>query len=460
MYNTNDTIIALASGMGKGSIAIIRLSGSKSIPIVNLNFKGKDLISAAGNTTHFGLIQSNGNEIDQVIVSVFRSPHSYTGEDCVEISCHANALIIDEIMVTMINHGVRLAKPGEFTFRAFMNGKMNLSQAEAVADIIGTKSKYGIRNSLRQLNGDLNFKIEELKNEIVEIRSLLETMLDFSAEEEIKDIKNDDILNRINRVELEINHLAESYNHAKILGGSITIAIIGKTNVGKSTLMNVLLGEERVITSHTPGTTRDIIHEDLMIDGFHFKLIDTAGLRDTLDHVEIKGMEKTRTQISISDIILWVIDGSEPWQTSIFEQIMKILGKKTERLLLVINKNDLQHDQSVQKATRLCGLKSVKVSSLNKTGIKKLKQVIIKMVSEETRKFSDDLIITNLRQKRVLDGVLKHLRKAHYIVQTSQGYEYASVDFQGALNMLGEITGETTTDEILNRIFSSFCIGK
>ena len=460
MYDMNDTIIALASGLGRGSIAIIRLSGSNSVSIVNQNFKGKDLRSVEGNTIHFGWIWNKVNEIDQVLVFVFKSPFSYTGEDSVEISCHSNALIIDEIISVLIKQGARLAKPGEFTFRAFMNGKMNLSQAEAVADIINTKSRHGIRNSLRQLNGELNSKIIKFRNQIIDIRTLLETVLDFSVDEEIIDLPKEKILENIKSVETEVKRLSNSYNHAKILSGSITITIIGKTNVGKSTLMNVLLGEERAITSHTPGTTRDIIHEDFIIDDIHFKLIDTAGFRDTPDHIERKGIAKTKAQIAVSDIVLWVIDISEPWQPNLFDQIKMALEEKTDKLILVANKTDLQYDESTLNILRNIGLIYVKTSASNKSGIQNLKRSIITKISKESQKFSDDLIVTNIRQKKVLEGVSKYLQNARKTIKENQGYEFASVDLQEALNLIGEISGETATDDILNKIFSNYCIGK
>jgi tRNA modification GTPase len=460
MQNTHDTIIALATGIDRGSIAIIRLSGSDSIDMVNRCFSGKNLTSADGNTIHLGNIHSEGQILDQVLVSVFRSPHSYTGENSIEISCHANPLIIDSIITTLAEQGARLARPGEFTFRSFMNGKMSLSQAEAVADLISTKSNQGLRNSLRQLNGELNIKLDQLKEEITEIRSVLEALLDFPEEEDITGISEDKISERLAALSLNIKHLSDSYNQAKILGGSITVTIIGKTNVGKSTLMNALLGEDRVITSHIPGTTRDIVHEEIIIDDIHFKLIDTAGLRDTIDDIERKGIEKTRAKIAISDILLWVIDNREPWSPRLFEYIKSIIVNSTRKIIIVINKCDLKTNPQIMKMINRTGLSSVKTSALYSTGIKKLKKTIIEKIITESNLISTDLIITNLRQKKVLDDLLVHVDNAKKIIRNQRGYEFACVDLRQASETIGEITGETATEDILERIFSTFCIGK
>ncbi len=460
MQNTHDTIIALATGIGRSSIAIIRLSGSDSITMVNKRFNGKDLTSVDGSTIHLGNIYNKEQILDQVLVSVYRAPHSYTGENSIEISCHANPLIIDNIITTLIKQGARLAKPGEFTFRSFMNGKMSLAQAESVAELISTKSSQGLKNSLRQLNGELNIKLDQLKEEIIEIRSLLEALLDFPEEEDIANIAEDRIIARLKTLESDIKRLTDSYNQAKILSGSITVTIIGRTNVGKSTLMNAILGEDRVITSHIPGTTRDIVHEDIIIDDMHFKLIDTAGLRDTVDDVERKGIEKTKAKIAISDILLWVIDHREPWSPKLFNHIKSIVADNTGKIIIVINKCDLKTYPQIIKMINKTGLSSVKTSALNGTGIKKLKKTIIEKIITESHRLSDDLIITNLRQKKVLDDLLIHVGNARKVIKKQRGYEFACVDLRQASETIGEITGETVTENILDRIFSTFCIGK
>jgi len=461
MRHIHDTIIALASGVSRGSsIAIIRLSGDDSINLVKNCFKGKDLKAVEGNTIHLGNIQDKEQVLDQVLVSIYREPHSYTGENSVEISCHANPFIVDSIITTFIKQGARLAKPGEFTFRSFMNGKMSLSQAESVAELINARSSQGLRNSLRQLNGELNFKLDRLKDEIIDIRSLLEAVLDFPEEEDVANIAEDKVLERLKILESEIKRLSDSYNQAKILSGSITVTIIGRTNVGKSTLMNSLLGEERVITSHIPGTTRDIVHEDIIIDDIHFKLIDTAGLRDTLDDIEQKGMEKTRAKIAVSDILLWVIDHNEPWPQKLFNHIKSIVGRNTAKIIIVLNKCDLKTNPQILNNIKKTGLSSVKTSALHGTGIGKLKKTIIEKIIAESHRIPDDLIITNLRQKKVLDDLLIHIQNARKVIKKKQGYEFASVDLRQASQTLGEITGETATESILNRIFSTFCIGK
>ncbi len=460
MQNTHDTIIALATGIGRSSIAIIRLSGSDSIDLVNRSFNGKDLTSAAGNTIHLGNIYNEGQILDQVLVSVFRTPHSYTGENSIEISCHANPLIIDNIITVLLKDGARLAGPGEFTFRSFMNGKMSLAQAESVAELISTKSSQGLKNSLRQLNGELNIKLDRLKEEIIEIRSMLEALLDFPEEEDVANISEDKIGNRLESLESDIKRLSDSYNQAKMLSGSITVTIIGRTNVGKSTLMNALLGEDRVITSHIPGTTRDIVHEDIIIDDIHFKLIDTAGLREAADEIERKGIEKTRAKIAISDILLWVIDHQEPWSVKLFDNIKSLVPDSTGKIIIVVNKCDLKTRPQLLKMINKTGLSFVKTSALHGTGIKKLKKTIIDKIIQESQRLSDDLIITNLRQKKVLDDLHQQVGNARKVIKKQRGYEFACVDLRQASETIGEISGETVTEDILERIFSTFCIGK
>ena len=460
MFNSHDTIVALASARGRGSISIIRVSGKDSIDLVNQCFKDKNLTTVDGNTIHFGYIIDQEKMIDQVLVAVYKEPQSYTGENSVEITCHANPLIIDNIINILINKGARLARPGEFTFRAFMNDKMNLTQAEAVAELVSTKSLQGVRNSLRQLHGELHNRLDEILNEINDIRSMLEAVLDFPEEDETLIVKEGHISERLENIETVVQKLADSYNHAKILSGSISVTIIGKTNVGKSTLMNAILGEDRVITSHIPGTTRDIIHEDIIIDDIHFKLIDTAGLRDSFDDIELKGIERTKAKIEISDILLWVIDHTEKWPSKLFNQIETIIKGETNKIIIVLNKSDLKTNSRLENEIKKSGISTVHTSALSGKGIQKLKSTILEKIVNESQKISDDLIITNLRQKKILDKVKLHIRQARKIIEKRGGYEFASIDLREISEIMGEISGETTTEDILDRIFSNFCIGK
>lgn len=460
MFNSHDTIVALASARGRGSISIIRVSGKDSIDLVNQCFKDKNLTTVDGNTIHFGYIIDQEKMIDQVLIAVYKEPQSYTGENSVEITCHANPLIIDNIINILINKGARLARPGEFTFRAFMNDKMNLTQAEAVAELVSTKSLQGVRNSLRQLHGELHNRLDEILNEINDIRSMLEAVLDFPEEDETLIVKEGHISERLENIETVVQKLSDSYNHAKILSGSISVTIIGKTNVGKSTLMNAILGEDRVITSHIPGTTRDIIHEDIIIDDIHFKLIDTAGLRDSFDDIELKGIERTKAKIEISDILLWVIDHTEKWPSKLFNQIETITKGEKNEIIIVLNKSDLKTNSRLENEIKKSGISTVHTSALSGKGIQKLKSTILEKIVNESQKISDDLIITNLRQKKILDKVKLHIRQARKIIEKRGGYEFASIDLREISEIMGEISGETTTEDILDRIFSNFCIGK
>jgi len=462
MYKTTDfnrTIIALATALGKGSISVIRVSGKQAISIVNKAFKGKDLSKAKGNTIHFGQIIFNSREIDHVLVSVFKAPHSYTGEHYVEISCHANPYIVDDIIKCLTGYGAFPAKAGEFTLRAFLNGKIDLSQAEAVANIIEAKSKAGVQNALKQLDGALNDEIKIIRENIIDIIANLEIDLDFS-EENISIAPAHEIIQKIDKIQDRLRRLIHSFNYAKILSSGITMTIVGQPNVGKSTLMNSLLGEERVITSHIPGTTRDTVHENILINNVFFKLIDTAGLRETIDQIELKGIERTRSHVQTSDIILLVLDISQKIPPSSLSLIKDLIDDYKSKTIVVANKLDQGEKLSVVRQIKGFSVPYVKVSALTGAGIEQLHKVIVEKVSQEYEKFSDELVITNIRHKQIFEKTIEHLQSAKRALENSLGNEFTVVDLREALNILGEITGETITDDILNHIFANFCIGK
>jgi len=453
------TIVAMATALGSGSIAVVRMSGPDAIAIINRVFRGKNLEDVPANTIHYGRIVDGDREFDQVLVSVFHAPHSYTGENYIEISCHANPFIVDDIIEVLMNHGSEAARAGEYTLRAFLNGKMDLSQAEAVANIIQAKSRFGIKNSLEQLNGKLATRIMQMRQQLIDILGLMEIDLDFS-EEELEIAPNNQIVSRLHTIEKNLGELSGSYNYAKLLEGGIHLTIIGEPNAGKSTLLNQLLGENRAITSHIPGTTRDTIHENILINDVLIKLVDTAGLRTTRDELESEGIKRTKSQASMADIVLLVVDVSNSISDNSLNLIKESVNWIKGQIVLVANKTDRGVNQ--KNLSKLSELKKplIKISAINGDGLKELEESIVKQVSSGFEKYSDDLIITSKRQTEILDKTLQHLQDARRVLEDNGGYEFAVVDLRQALNVLGEITGETVTDDILNNIFANFCIGK
>lgn len=453
------TIVAPTTALGTGSISVIRISGKDAIVIVNNIFKGKDLTKVKANTIHFGHIMDGTYKIDQVLVSVFKSPHSYTGEDCLEISCHANPYIINDIIESLISCGADHAKPGEFTLRAFLNGRIDLSQAEAVAQIIQAKSKAGVKNALNQLDGSLLENINLCKKGIIDIISRLEIDLDFS-EEAITIVSKIEINNKIIAIESKLKALIDSFNSARILSNGITMTIIGQPNVGKSTLLNTLLGENRAITSHIPGTTRDTIHENLLIKDILFKIIDTAGLRKTAGRIEIEGIRRAKSKIEISDIILLVIDTSEKMSKSSFELLSDVVQTYSEKIIIVANKIDKGKNQKTLQRIKSFKMPLVSISAKLPKNIHLLKEKIVKKTTLDYDTLAENIVINDLRQKNALIKAVRYLKSAARVNKKKLGNEFTTIELREALNALGEITGETVTEDILNNIFSNFCIGK
>jgi tRNA modification GTPase len=462
MSKTTDftkTIYALATALGTGSIAVIRLSGPDAITIASRIFKGKDLQKVKSNTIHFGKIEGDDRAYDQVLISVFRMPQSYTGENYVEISCHANLFIVDDIMRIISKQGALAARPGEFTLRSFLNGKRDLTQAEAVASIIEAKSRTGVKNSMAQLNGKLSKEIHSLKQNLIDIISLMEIDLDFS-EEELDVVSAKEIIEKLIKVDAKISHLVESFNYARLLKDGINLVIVGETNAGKSTLLNQLLGENRVITSHIPGTTRDTIHESLLIRDVLFNLVDTAGLRKTGNKIESEGIKRTREQIDRSDLVLLLIDASKRLNESSMQLIRKTIDEIKGQTILIANKKDLGLNKISQTFLSSFAKPLVSISAKSGTGINDLKEVILHEVSVGIERYAEQMIITSERQFNILKRVRDHLFAARDLLEKKGGFEFAVVDLRQALDDLGEISGETATDDILNNIFANFCIGK
>ncbi len=462
MNKTTDfsrTIVALATALGSGSIAVIRMSGPDAVSIVAKVFSGKNLLTVPANTIHYGRIINKNKVLDQVLVSIFHTPNSYTGENYVEISCHANPFIVDDIIKVLMDHGAQISRAGEFTLRAFLNGKMDLSRAEAVASIIKAKSRIGIKNSLEQLNGKLAAKIMNTKQRLIEIIGSVEIELDF-AEEDLVTLTRKELMSRLYVLEKQLKALVSSYNYAKLLEGGIHLTIIGEPNVGKSTLLNQILGENRAITSHLPGTTRDTIHENIVINDILFKLVDTAGLRESKGAIEAEGIKRTQSQVTQADLILLVVDSSKAILKPSWRLILETLRTTDAQTILVANKTDLGLNQTTWEHMKSTGKSVVRISAKTGKGLKDLEKSIMDHISKGFEKYSEDLIITSKRQKEVLDRTLTHLHDACNLLKGNGGFEFAAADLRQALDALAEITGETVTDDILNNVFANFCIGK
>lgn len=461
-----ETICALATGSG-GAIAVIRISGPETITICsNLFFptgSSLKLSDQKGYTVLYGDIRSDNDIIDDVLLTVFRAPHSYTGEDSIEISCHASPYIIKTILGLLIKHGASTAHPGEFTQRAFMNGKMDLSQAEAVADVIAAGSKAAHRIAVSQIRGGFSEEIRKLRSELLNFASLIELELDF-GEEDVEFADRNDLRGIILKVRTIADDLAASFNAGNAIKKGIPVAITGRPNSGKSTLLNTLLMEERAIVSDIPGTTRDSIEETMDIDGIEYRFIDTAGLRETTDLVESLGIQRTYEKIKQASVILFIDEISHDADL-INKGATELRSNLTigQRLLILINKIDMASPAQLKdieqkiKTENCDGL--VFISARNKTGLDELKQKLSDSAIREKLN-SSEVIISNLRHYEALNKISASLGRVLDGLEAGLPEDLLAIDIRQAIHYLGEITGEITTDEILGNIFKNFCIGK
>jgi len=454
----NDTIAAIATPLGEAGISLIRVSGAKAIEVVGSIFQGKSsLFEALSHTIHHGrIIHPQDGLVDDVLVSVFRKPHSYTGDDGVEISCHGSYYVSRKVLETVIGAGARMADPGEFTQRAFLNGKMDLTQAEAVADLIHSKTALAHRASIEQLNGRLSATIKNLRKKLIDLCSLLELELDF-AEEGIGLADKNTTESSFAHAITEIEELIQSYSYGKLIRDGVKVVLVGSPNVGKSSLLNVLLRENRAIVSDIPGTTRDVIEEAVLIDGIEFRLADTAGLRSTADVVEQEGVRRSKDQIDSADLILLIIDSSMP-QDDTFSIVLDILKEHAEKVLLVLNKIDIRSPEFEYRWFE--GWDCISISCLTKEGIGDLTKKLTQRVLSSFDSNSSSVKIQSDRHKQLLKMTQESVISAQAAFQNKLGNELVAIDLRVALNYLGEIIGLTTPEDILNNIFSRFCVGK
>ena len=451
----NDTICALATAPG-GALGIIRISGAQALEILSRIFT-KDLTTAQANTIHYGHIVecvaiSSPQIIDEVLVSVFRAPHSYTGEDSAEISCHGSRYILNKVLELLCQQGCRMANPGEYTQRAYLNGKIDLSQAEAVADLIASSNKATHDIAMSQLRGHFSSLLAQLREQLLKLTSLLELELDFSDHEDLEFADRSELLSLANKIDKHITNLVHSFDIGNAIKQGIPVAIIGKTNVGKSTLLNALLKDERAIVSDVHGTTRDTIEDVMEIHGVQFRFIDTAGIRQTTDQVEQIGIERTFQAIQKARIVLWLID-----EKPTTEEINKI-SKQTENKKLIIIRNKI--DKSDNNSYNLLNSPHLAISAKFGTGINELEQAIYDAADIPTLSDSD-VIVINARHYDALTRAHQSLTRVIIGLQQGISGDLLSEDLRDVLNILSEITGgQITTNEVLGNIFKKFCVGK
>lgn len=448
-----DTIAALATAPGTGAIAVLRLSGPDTFSIVNRLFKGKNLLEQAANTIHFGRLVHQGVTLDEVLVSLFRAPHSYTKEDVIEISCHGSPLIAGKILKALLDEGARLAEPGEYTFRAFARGRFALNEAEAVADLIAADSDMAHKHALGQLRGGFTRMLSQLREELVHFASLLELELDFS-EEDVEFADRRQLLALIQRIRSTIRGLSDSFQLGQVVREGVATVIAGKPNAGKSTLLNALLKEEKAIVSDIPGTTRDVIEDVLQLGGYKFRLQDTAGLREAADAIEAIGVKRSQEKIREAALLLYVCDLSATTLPEI-EAEVNSLGHPELPRLIVGNKADLLSEEQL-KPYREAGVYCV--SGLQGAGLQTLEQALVEAV--ENLGQNGEVTLTNLRHVQALNATEEALSRAEASLSSGTTADWIAQDIRQALHQLGLITGQITTDDLLENIFSKFCIGK
>ena len=467
-----ETICAIATPPGLGAIAIIRLSGPDALTICEEVFSPKKkklkITNAVTHTIHFGTILKDQELLDEVLVSIFREPHSYTGENAVEISCHGSSYIQQKIVELLISNGARLAKPGEFTLRAFLNGKFDLSQAEAVADLIAASSRSAHDLALQQMRGGFSKKISELRSRLLDFASLIELELDFSQEDVVFADRNA-LVKLLNEIKEEITRLVSSFSYGNVLKTGIPVAIIGKPNVGKSTLLNAILNEERAIVSEIPGTTRDTIEDTIIIHNYAFRFIDTAGLRHSSDQIESQGIERTYEKIEQAAIVLYVFDIGQGGDENILLDLKQFRVQSSKgrvevkelkvdkKFILVANKVDML-EETPHALKQLLEKDCIFISAKRKENINMVLERLVEVVGE--MKVQDTAVVSNVRHFDALNGVLKSVEAVLAGLNEGLSSDLVTVDLRTALYHLGEITGEITTEDILGNIFGKFCIGK
>jgi len=463
---SQETIVALASPSGAGAIAVIRISGANALAIAEQVFQsvsGKAISKQKTHTIHLGHIVEDGKVYDQVLLSIFKNPHSYTGEDVIEISCHGSTYIQQQIIQLLLRKGCRMAQAGEFTLRAFLNGKLDLSQAEAVADLISSDNEASHQIAMQQMRGGFSNEIAKLREELLNFASLIELELDF-AEEDVEFADRSQFRELLERIEFVLKRLIDSFAVGNVIKNGIPVAIVGEPNVGKSTLLNALLNEERAIVSEIAGTTRDTIEDELVINGIGFRFIDTAGIRETKDLVESIGIKKTFEKIEQAQVIIYLIDSS---QLALDNENLKEVQIELEKIknqfplkALVVIGNKADKLSEAQVANLKSNIPNILLlSAKEKLGIEELKNQLLSFVNTGALR-NNETIVTNTRHYDSLLKALEEIQKVRLGLNTNLSSDLMAIDIKQALYYFGEITGEVTNDELLGNIFANFCIGK
>jgi tRNA modification GTPase len=456
----DDTIAAISTPIGQGGIGIVRISGPKSLAIAERIFRGRrpDTLPCAGSfTMHYGQIADPRNDgvVDEVILSVMRGPGSYTKEDIVEINCHGGMVSVRETLELVLSLGARMAEPGEFTKRAFLNGRISLNEAEAVLDLIAARTEESMRIAADQIRGVLSVRLAELKDRLVDICSFVEAHIDF-PEEDFETKTFSEVLDRLHGIGHEMKKISATFQEARFFREGLSVAIVGRPNVGKSSLLNALLKKDRAIVTEFPGTTRDLIEEYLNIKGLPVRIIDTAGIRDSVEAVEKEGIRRSLDAMEKADFVIAVLDGSEALKGEDFEILARIRKKNS---VIAINKTDLPVEISLAQIA-LSGRQYLHISAVAGRGLDELKSAIFDSNLGSWKEEREGVVVTNMRHKLALDKAAAAVGRAMGIIEKEQPLELFSVEMRDALDGIGEITGAVATEDILNKIFSEFCIGK
>ena len=452
----NDVIVALATPQGVGAIGVIRLSGKGCIELVDQLFISKQLVDQPANTLHVGLLMDGAIKLDEVVVSLFKGPRSYTGEDVVEISCHGSSFILQQIISTCIKYGARLATPGEFTLRAFLHGKMDLVQAEAVADLIASGTKAAQETALNQVRGGFSHVLAHLREELIKFSALIELELDFS-QEDVEFADRSSLIDLLNRISVTVHDLLQSFQLGNVIKNGVSVAIVGKPNAGKSTLLNALLKENRAIVSAIAGTTRDTIEEVLNIDGILFRLIDTAGIREGADEIEAIGVEKSREKMRNADLVLYLFDAVEETREAV-DLMMEELKQTAKQWLFVGNKVD--DAQDVTNRQVYYGIDdALYISAKEDKGLDQIKKALVHKVTYGAIN-TEQTIVTNARHFQALEKVASSIIAIQSGIDQRLPGDLLAIDIRQCLHYLGEITGQISNEDQLDFIFSKFCIGK